>query len=102
MNHDRIINITIRIADLPRIPLRIPREQEETARQAEERINELSRNSSVKEAFSAKPPTEILAMVTYRFAHLYFSNLQASRNLDSTLDSLESSLDDLLLEDVRP
>ncbi len=102
MNSDRIINISIRIADLPRIPLRIPRDQEETARRAEANINELWQKWSAKEEFSDKSPAEILAMVTFRFAQLYYSNLEASQNLGKVLAGLESSFDDLLLEDVRP
>ena len=96
MNHDRIINITIRIADLPRIPLRIPREQEETARQAEESINELWRKWSAKSDFKDKSSAEILAMVTFRFAQLYFSAEEASRRVDIALRDLETSLDKML------
>ncbi|MCM1162950.1 MAG: cell division protein ZapA [Muribaculaceae bacterium] len=102
MNPDRIINISIRIADQPRIPLRIPAHQEETVRRAEENINALWQAWKAKEEFSDKSPAEILAMVTFRFAQLYYSNLEASQNIDKVLAGLESSFDDLLLEDVRP
>lgn len=101
MNPDRILNISIRIATLPRIALRIPASQEAIAHRAEENINELWRKWSVKEEFSDKSPAEILAMVTFRFAQLYYSNLEASQNLDSVLDDLEKGFDEILLEDVR-
>lgn len=102
MDTDRIINISIRIADQPRIYLRIPRSQEETVRRAEANINELWRNWSAMEEFSDKSPTEIMAMVTFRFAQLYYSNLDATQQLDRTLAGLESEFDSLLLDDIRP
>ena len=37
--NDKQLNITIRIADLPRIPLKIPPAKEEIIRKAEENIN---------------------------------------------------------------
>ncbi len=102
MNTDRIINISIRIADQPRIPLRIPRDQEDIVRRAEANVNELWQKWSAMDEFSDKSSTEILAMVTFRFAQLYFGNLEASQQLDATLASLEGEFDTLLLEDIRP
>lgn len=102
MNPDRIINISIRIAGQPRIPLRVSERQEAIVRRAEENINALWKNWSAKEEFSDKSPSEILAMVTFRFAQLYYSNLEASRDMDKVLTELEGSFDRLLLEDIRP
>ena len=102
MKSDRILNISIRIATLPRMALRIPASSEAIAHRAEENINELWRKWSMKEEFRDKSPAEILAMVTFRFAQLYYSNLEASNNLDAVLEDLEKGFDDILLEDVRP
>ncbi len=101
MNPERFLNISIRIATLPRIPIRCPAGQEAIVRKAEESINELWEKWSVKEEFSDKSPAQILAMVTFRFAQLYYGNLEASRNLDSVLEGLENSFDSILLEDIR-
>lgn len=97
---DRILNISIRIADQPRIPLRVPASQVEGIRQIEDSVNELWQKWSGREEFSDKSPGEILAMVTFRFAQLYYANLEASQNIDTVLDGLEQTLDDILLEDV--
>ena len=102
MNTERNINISIRIATLPRIALRIPASSEGIALRAEENINELWKKWSTKKEFSDKSPAEILAMVTFRFAQLYYSNLEASQDLDDVLADLEKGFDDILLEDVRP
>ncbi|MCM1521911.1 MAG: cell division protein ZapA [Muribaculaceae bacterium] len=102
MNPDRIINISIRIADQPRIPLRIHAGEEETVRRAEENINALWKKWSAMEEFSDKSQAEILAMVTFRFAQLYYSNLEASQDIDKVLEGLEASFDAILLEEVRP
>ncbi|MDE5727201.1 MAG: cell division protein ZapA [Duncaniella sp.] len=99
---DKYLNISIRIANLPRIPMRIPRSQEELVRRAESSINELWKQWSAMEEFSDKSPTEVLGMVTFRFARLYFGLLDASQSIDRVLAGLEASFDDLLLGDVRP
>ena len=39
-------------------------------------------------------------MVTFRFAQLYYANLDASENLMQTLADLEANFDRLLLRDV--
>ena len=89
------LNITIRIADQPRIYLTIPHEEEEAARRAEANINELFRSWS--DRFKDKTPGEILSMVTFRFAHLYFQAEARAESVDATLASLEKGLDDALL-----
>lgn len=95
---ERLINISIRIADHPRIPLRIPQSQEEAARRAEANINELWSKWSGMDEFRDKSSGEILAMVTFRFAQLYYSNLEAAQNIDSVLANLEQKLDGFLLQ----
>lgn len=95
-------NITIRIADQPRIPLVVPLDQEPLVRRAEESINALWHAWRDKEEFKKKSSAEILAMVTFRFAQRYYANLQASESIDGVLGELEQTLDDLLLDDLNP
>lgn len=98
---EKILNISIRIADLPRIPLRIPAGQEEIVRKAEANINALWRKWSAADDFKDKTSAEILAMVTFRFAQLYFTAEETSKRVDETLEDLEKSLDRVLL-DIQP
>ncbi|MDE5988670.1 MAG: cell division protein ZapA [Duncaniella sp.] len=93
---EKILNISIRIADQPRMALRIPASQEEVVRRAEANINELWRKWSAMAEFKDKSSAEILAMVTFRFAQLYFSSEEASQKVDKTLESLEKSLNRIL------
>ncbi len=99
---DRKLNISIRIADQPRIPMTVPASEEEIVRRAEANINELWRSWSAKDEFRDMSSTEILAMVTFRFAWLYFSHVETSRRLDSILEGLEKEFDSLLLQDIIP
>lgn len=93
---EKTLNISIRIADLPRMPLRVPASQEESVRWAEENINALWRKWSAKEEFKDKSSAEILAMVTFRFAELYHSIQQSSNRVDGMLETLETSLSEAL------
>lgn len=95
-------NISIHIADLPRIQLNVPLSQEPLVRRAEENINGLWKKWKEKDEFSDKSSAEIMAMVTFRFAQLYYSNLEAAESLDRVLNDLEQEFDYLLLEDVAP
>lgn len=95
---EKILNISIRIADQPRMALRIPASQEEVVRKAEANINELWRKWSAMAEFKDKSSAEILAMVTFRFAQLYFSSEEASQKVDKTLEDLEKKLNRLLLD----
>ena len=52
--------------------------------------------------FKDKSSGEILAMVTFRFAQLYFSAEEASHKVDRTLEELEKTLDKLLLDIDQP
>ncbi|MDE6117706.1 MAG: cell division protein ZapA [Duncaniella sp.] len=99
---DKLLNISIRIADQPRMHLRIPADQEEIVRKAEANINELWRKWSAMDDFKDKTSGEILAMVTFRFAQLYFSAEEASHKVEKTLESLEKTLDRLLLDIDQP
>lgn len=102
---EKILNISIRIADQPRMPLRIPASQEEIVRRAEANINELWRKWSAMDDFKDKSSAEILAMVTFRFAQMYFTAMETSLRVDKTLEGLERSLDKVLFDlmpDGRP
>lgn len=99
---DKLLNISIRIADQPRMYLRIPGDQEEIVRKAEANINELWRKWSAMDDFKDKTSGEILAMVTFRFAQLYFSAEEASYKVEKTLEGLEKTLDRLLLDIDQP
>ncbi|MCM1355779.1 MAG: cell division protein ZapA [Staphylococcus sp.] len=92
------INISIRIADQPRISLRIPAGQEEIVRRAESSINDLWRKWSAMDEFKDKSSAEILAMVTFRFAQFYFTAEEAASRVDKTLAGLEKSLDKVLFD----
>ena len=48
--------------------------------------------------FKDKSSSEILAMVTFRFAQLYFGAMEMSDRVDKTLSGLEKSLDKMLFE----
>ncbi len=98
--NDKQLNISISIADLPRIPLKIPASSEPLVRRAEENINILWRRWKEREEFKEKSSAQILAMVTFRFAQLYYANLDASESLRQTLDGLEAEFDRLLLRDT--
>lgn len=95
---EKILNISLRIADLRPMDMHIPASQEEVVRIAEANINALWRNWSAMPEFKDKSSAEILAMVTFRFAQLYFSTEEASRQVDKTLEGLEKNLDRLLLD----
>lgn len=95
---DKFLNISIRIADQPRLPMRIPADQEAIVRRAEANINELWRKWSAMDDFKDKSSAEILAMVTFRFAQLYFGLIETSDRVEKTLEGLEKSLDGILLD----
>lgn len=90
------LNITIRIADQPPMRLKILPQDEEIVRKAQSNINELW--SRWCERFNDKTPGEVLAMVTFRFAQMYFTAESQSREASEVIADLESSLDRLLLD----
>lgn len=97
---DEIQYISIRIADLPPIRLSIPRSQVSLAKRVEESINGLWSKWKERDDFRDKSSAEILAMVTFRFAQLYYSNVEAAAHLEETLKEMEQSFDALLLDDI--
>lgn len=97
---DEIQYISIRIADLPLMRLSIPASQVSLAKRVEGSINKLWSKWKERVEFSDKTSAEILAMVTFRFAQLYYSNMEAGAHLEETLKGLERSFDSLLLDDI--
>lgn len=87
------LNITIRIADQPPIPLNIRIEEEEIIRQAERNVNRLWYNWS--ERFNTSS-TSILAMVAFQFSKLHASLVAEQANVSESLKQLEKELDQLL------
>ena len=69
------LNITIRIANQAPIPLVINRQDEEVIRMAEYNVNRLWTSWSTK--FKSKSQMEVLSMVAFRFAELFFTQGQA-------------------------
>ena len=90
------LNITIRIANQAPIPLSINREDEELIRTAEYNVNRLWNSWSTK--FKSKSSTEVLAMVAFRFAELYFNQEVVARNVTEVLTDFEVHLDKILLD----
>lgn len=84
-------NINIRIADTTPLPMRIDRDDEEVIRIAERNVNDLWKSWSKR--FPDKSSSDILGMVAFRFAQLYFINQAAVADIDSVLGDIEESLD---------
>lgn len=94
------LNITIRIANQAPISLSINREDEEMIRTAEYNLNRLWNSWSAK--FKSKSPTEVLAMVAFRFAELFFTQNALAKESEAVLSMFEGELDKILLEMGEP
>ncbi|MDE6127047.1 MAG: cell division protein ZapA [Muribaculaceae bacterium] len=93
------LNITIRIAGLAPLALQINREDEEVCRTAEYQVNRL--NSLWSDRFGNKSRMEVLAMVAYQFAQLYYTQNRSQEQCAKELAKFEADLDEILL-DVDP
>ncbi|MDE6283264.1 MAG: cell division protein ZapA [Muribaculaceae bacterium] len=93
MNEDKL-NITIRIAGQKPVALKINRSEEERVRNAEYQVNSLW--NRWRQRFSDKSSTEVLAMVAYQFAELYFTATRASEEAKAVLADFEKSLDSMI------
>ena len=89
------LNITIRIANLAPMHLSIKRDDEEVMRTAEYNVNKLWNSWTAK--YKSKTPAEVLAMVTFRFAELYFRQAQSLAAASEGLARFDSELSRLLL-----
>lgn len=93
MNDDKI-NITIRIAGQKPLALLIPRSQEEQVRHAEFQVNRLW--SSWTQRYPDKNAVEVLAMVAYRFAELFFTTNRTVEESASVLEAFDRDLDEMI------
>ena len=93
--NDRL-NITIHIADQPGMALAINRSDEEIARTAEYNVNLLWNKWSAK--YRTKSPHEVLAMVAFKFAKLYYQLNATALDANERLADFERRLDDILLQ----
>lgn len=82
--------ITIQLADMPRIPLAVNRDEEETARKAEKLVNELWARWS--KTFATEPSLKVMARVAFQCAMLYLK----MENRQAALEQLDHELDALL------
>lgn len=88
-------NITIRLAELPPIPLQIRRDEEPMVRTAEYNVNRLWK--SWVQRFSDKSAYEVLAMVAFQFAKAYVTLNSQAEQTQTLLDEFEKRLDSILL-----
>ncbi|MDE5979115.1 MAG: cell division protein ZapA [Muribaculaceae bacterium] len=93
MTEDKL-NITIRIAGQNPVALKINRADEERVRNAEYQVNRLW--SRWLQRFPDKNSTEVLAMVAYQFAELYFNATRLSEETNTVLEKFETELDRML------
>lgn len=93
MTNDKL-NITIRIAGQKPVALKINRADEERVRNAEYQVNRLW--SHWLERFPEKNSMEVLAMVAYQFAELYFTANAVSEEACRMLEGFEKHLDNML------
>lgn len=89
------LNITIRIANQAPIPLSINRDDEEVIRTTEFNVNKLWNAWSAK--FKNKSSMEVLAMVAFRFAELFFTQNALAKNAEEALAAFEETLDKILV-----
>jgi hypothetical protein len=90
------LTISIRIANQAPVSLAINPADEEVIRKAEFHVNRLWKSWSTK--FKNRSATEVLAMVAFRFAELYFTQEEVLKNTNEAISTFESSLDRILLD----
>lgn len=73
------------------MPMRIDRSDEELIRVAERNVNRLWRTWS--ERFGDRSSAEVMGMVAFRFAQLYFTQQEAATGMDEMLGNLADELD---------
>jgi hypothetical protein len=91
---DDKLNITIRIAGQSPMALKINRADEERVRTAEYQVNSLW--GRWRERFPDKSSVEVLAMVAYQFAELFFGASKTSEEVEGLLKDFETDLDGML------
>lgn len=93
---ERDFVITIKIADVAPLSLRIKRSEEEKVRAVEYSINKLW--AQMREKNRKRSSEEVLAMVTFMFAQKYTLLAEQEPKLNETLTEFERSLDEILLK----
>lgn len=86
-------NITIQLAELPRIPLAVKPEEEELTRKAEKLVNDLWLRW--RRVFANEASQMVMARVAFQYALLYLKKEQEQqelKKLDSELASLLHNL----------
>ena len=92
---DKQQNITIKIADVAPISMTIDRSTEEWVRAAERSVYQVWR--TWRADFSDKTSKEVLAMVAYQFAKLYFQLIHSVEDERVLIENFEMELDRLRL-----
>lgn len=93
---ERQQHITIQIADQPQIDLDIRPEAEELVRKTERSVNKVWRRWCAD--FKHKSPGEVLAMVTYQYAKLYYELVDRIDRDEKMLSDFDAELSRLLLD----
>lgn len=88
-------NITIKIASRPPIAMTIDRNDEAVIRQAERAVNELWQIWSRR--YSSRSAEDVMAMVAFQFARLYYGDAAATADAEQALQQLDSELEQVLL-----
>lgn len=96
-NEQEKINIWIRIADLPAIPLSINRDDESSYRETEKLVNTLwsKWNARFRETCSAQ---EVMARVAFQFARLYAQSYNKNVAVNDYLTNFEKRLDEIVVK----
>lgn len=98
---DQTHNITIRLGNRYTLPLKaVTPQEEEIMRQAERGVNDLWRTWCQR--FPGKTPEEVMALVAYRFAEMYFNHLDDTNKGMADIDNAEKMLDKILLSMGHP
>ena len=82
--------ITIQLAELPKIPLAVERDDEETVRKAERLVNDLW--ARWRKTFAEESSQMVMARVAFQFAVLY----KQMERRQHELEVLDKELDNLL------
>lgn len=91
-------NISIRITDLAPIPLEIYRADEEVYRMAERHVNHMY--AEYNQRYKGRSPRELMAMVAFQFAKLYFRGQSTAEKATELLKQFDTEIDALLSAQV--
>ncbi|MDE6073382.1 MAG: hypothetical protein K2J42_04010 [Muribaculaceae bacterium] len=90
--------INLRIADLAPMPLNVTSEDELSWKEASDHINKLWKSWSAR--YPDKSSKDILGMISIRFAQLYVVNNKQLEEVRRACDTIEETLDNLLVDDL--